>query len=112
MSIKNKNFNKGPALRLSKGFTPTPTLQQHKVGVSLQSKRGFTLIEIMIAITLFTAIMIIGTGAVLQTNSVYKKTQTMRSVMDNLNFIMEDMVRNLRLGSSYHCPSVAGVCII
>ena len=68
-------------------------------------KGGFTLIEIMIAITLFTAIMIIGTGAVLQTNLIHKKSQTMRSVMDNLNFIMEDMVRNLRLGSDYECPS-------
>lgn len=64
---------------------------------------GFTLVEVMIAITLFTAIMIIGTGAVLQTNAVHKKTQTMRSIMDNLNFIMEDMARNLRLGYSYEC---------
>ena len=82
MSIKNINFNKGPALSLS---------------------NGFTLIEIMIAITLFTTIMILGTGAVLQTNAVHKKTQNMRSIMDNLNFIMEDMARNLRLGSSYRC---------
>jgi prepilin-type N-terminal cleavage/methylation domain-containing protein len=75
MSIKNKNFNK-----------------------------GFTLIEVMIAITLFTAIMTIGTGAVLQTNTVHKKAQNMRSVMDNLNFIIEDMARNLRLGANYQCP--------
>ena len=57
----------------------------------------------MIAITLFTIVMIIGTGAVLQTNTVHKKTQSVRSAVDNLNFIMEDMARNLRLGANYHC---------
>lgn len=65
--------------------------------------RGFTLIEIMIAITLFSVIMILGSGAVLRTNATYKKTQTLRAVMDNLSFVMEDMARNLRLGSNYHC---------
>ena len=70
-----------------------------------QFKTGFTLIEVMIAITLFSAIMILGTGAVLNSSSVHKKTQTMRAVMDNLNFVMEDMSRNLRLGSDYVCIS-------
>jgi prepilin-type N-terminal cleavage/methylation domain-containing protein len=64
---------------------------------------GFTLIEVMIAITLFILVMMIGTGAVLQANTVHKKTQAVRSVADNLNFVMEDMARNLRLGRNYHC---------
>lgn len=73
--------------------------------------KGFTLIEVMIAITLFSVIMIIGSGAVLRTNATYKKTQTLRSVMDNLSFIMEDMARNLRLGSNFQCPLSGSVTI-
>ena len=57
----------------------------------------------MIAVALFTIIMTIGIGAVLNSNNNHKKTETIRAVTDNLSFIMEDMSRNLRLGSSYHC---------
>lgn len=64
---------------------------------------GFTLIEVMIAVALFTIIMTIGIGAVLNSNTNHKKTETVRAVMDNLSFVMEDMSRNLRLGSAYHC---------
>ncbi len=68
--------------------------------------RGFTLIEVMIAVALFTIIMTIGVGAVLNSNNNHKKTQTVRAVLDNLSFIMEDMGRNIRLGSSYHCDAI------
>lgn len=71
---------------------------------------GFTLIEVMIAVALFTIIMTIGIGAVLRSNANHKKTQTVREITDNLSFIMEDMSRNLRLGSSYHCGDLtAGI---
>lgn len=66
---------------------------------------GFTLIETMIATALFTVIMIIGTGAVLNANGVHKKTQSTRAVIDTMHFIMEDMARNIRLGSYYRCPA-------
>lgn len=71
-----------------------------------KQSRGFTLIEVMIAVALFTIIMTIGIGAVLNSNNNHKKTQTQRQVIDNLSFIMEDMSRNLRLGSAYHCGDV------
>ena len=69
----------------------------------LPRQAGFTLIEMLIATMLFTIIMIIGTGAVLNTNAIHKKTQTMRAVIDNLHFIMEDAARNMRLGSVFNC---------
>ncbi|MCU0660370.1 MAG: prepilin-type N-terminal cleavage/methylation domain-containing protein [Candidatus Pacebacteria bacterium] len=72
-----------------------------------QIATGFTLIEVMIAVALFTVIMTVGIGAVLNSNSNHKKTQTQRQVIDNLSFIMEDMSRNLRLGSAYHCGDVS-----
>jgi prepilin-type N-terminal cleavage/methylation domain-containing protein len=68
-----------------------------------KQQKGFTLIEVMIAVGLFVVIMTIGIGAVLNSNNNYKKTQTLRAITDNLSFIMEDMSRNLRLGSAYHC---------
>lgn len=70
--------------------------------------KGFTIIEIMIAVGLFTVIMVIGIGAVLKVNEVHKKTQNSREVIDNLHFIIEDMSRNIRLGSIYNCRASEG----
>ena len=42
-------------------------------------------------------------GALLNANVVYKKSQDMRSIMDNLSFTMEDVSRNVRTGYNYQC---------
>jgi prepilin-type N-terminal cleavage/methylation domain-containing protein len=66
-------------------------------------KSGYTIIETMIAISLFLIIVTIGMGSLLNAGLLHKKSQNMRSVLDNLSFIMEDMSRNLRTGYNYHC---------
>jgi len=68
------------------------------------SKRdgGFTIIEMMIAIAIFLIVVVIGMGALLNTNLIHRKTQDMRSIMDSLSFIMEDMSRNIRTGYEYN----------
>lgn len=68
-----------------------------------QKQKGFTLVEVMIAIGLFTVIMTIGIGAVLGVSSTHRKTETMRAVVDNLSFLMEDMARSMRLGDYFFC---------
>lgn len=69
--------------------------------------KGFTLVEVMITIGLFTVIMIIGIGAILGVNSTHRKTQSMRAVMDNLSFLMEDMTRSIRLGGDIFCRAAS-----
>lgn len=69
------------------------------------SQKGFTLVEVMIAIGLFTVIMTIGIGAILGVNSTHRKTQSMRAVIDNLSFLMEDMTRSIRLGDYFYCDT-------
>ncbi len=64
---------------------------------------GFTLIEIMVSIAIFTIIMVMGVSALLNTNTIHKVSNNQRSLIDNLNFMMEDMSRNIRLGYNYHC---------
>lgn len=71
--------------------------------------KGFTIIEVMIAVGLFVIIMVMGVGAVLNTNTSHKQNQNQRLILDNLSFLIEDMSRNLRLGSQYQCPAgIAG----
>lgn len=65
--------------------------------------QGFTLVEVMISIGLFTIIMVIGIGAILGVNITNRKTQSMRAIIDNMSFVMEDMARSMRLGDYFVC---------
>ena len=67
------------------------------------NQRGYTIIETMIAISLFLVVIMAGMGALLNASSLHQKSRDMRSVMDNLSFIMEDISRNLRTGGNYYC---------
>lgn len=65
--------------------------------------RGFTLVEVMIAMAIFTILVTIGITAILGSMSQHKINQNTRSVMDSLNYVMEDMARNIRLSSNIRC---------
>jgi prepilin-type N-terminal cleavage/methylation domain-containing protein len=77
--------------------------QKNKGRKVLSSAKGFTIIETMIAISLFLVIVMAGMGALLNANLLHQKSQDMRSIIDNLSFVMEDMSRNLRTGYDYYC---------
>lgn len=57
----------------------------------------------MISMAIFTILVTIGIGTILTAITQHRTTQDSRTVMDNLNFIMEDMSRNIRLGSNVRC---------
>ena len=72
--------------------------------INLQKNNGgYTIIETMIAVSLFLIIVMIGMESLLNANLIHIKSQDLRSIMDNLSFIMEDMSKNIRTGNSYHC---------
>lgn len=75
------------------GFTPTPK--------SLVS--GFTLVEMLIAVSLFIVVVTISIGALLSVYDANKKAQSSKTVVDNLNLGIENMTRTIRFGSSYYC---------
>ena len=68
-----------------------------------KTEKGYTIIETMIATALFLIVIMTGMGALLNANLLHQKSQDMRSIMDNLSFIMDDMSKNLRTGYNYHC---------
>jgi len=73
-----------------------------------KNSRGFTLVELMVAVSLFAVIMVISMGSILSVFDANRKSQSLRTVMDNLNFTMEAMTRTIRFGSTYHCDSTVG----
>lgn len=64
---------------------------------------GYTIIETMIAISIFSVIATAGTAALLNASVVHQKSQDMRSLIDSLSFIMEEVSRNVRTGYGYRC---------
>ena len=69
----------------------------------VSQKSGFTIIEAMISISLFLVVIMFGMNSLLSANVVHQKSQDMRSILDNLSFILEDMGRNIRTGYNYRC---------
>jgi prepilin-type N-terminal cleavage/methylation domain-containing protein len=66
-------------------------------------RRGFTLIEIMVAVSIFAIVAIIAVSALLTANRLNQKAQAIKLVMDNLNFAVDSMAFKLRRGGNYYC---------
>jgi len=80
-------------------------MQKFKFKKINKGNRGFTLIETMIAMTIFLIVVTVGMGAILNANAIHNQNQATRSILDSLSFTMEDMSRNIRTGYHYHCAS-------
>lgn len=75
----------------------------------LSKQKGYTLVETMIAISVFFIVITLGLSALLNANLVSKKNQYLRSVLDNLSYIMDDISRHIRTGSDILCSSDGGI---
>lgn len=69
-------------------------------------KKGFTLVELLIAVSLFVIVASISIGAILSVFDANKKAQSSKTVVDNLNLAIENMARTVRFGSNYHCANI------
>ena len=80
-----------------------------------KKKRGFTLVETMVAVAIFTVIVTAGMGALMSVLGAYKYAQKGKKAADSVNVLLENMTREIRLGSTYYAfppdisnpPSVA-----
>lgn len=72
----------------------------------LKSNKGFTLIEVMVSVSLFAVVMTISLGAILSIIDGNKKAQAINAVANNLNFSVESMVRDIKTGYAYNCSGV------
>ncbi len=72
-------------------------------GKASGSSRGFTLIEVMVSVSIFAIITTVGIGALLSINNSYKRSRSQRTAVDSLTFILDSMSRDIRTGSQYNC---------
>ncbi len=66
-----------------------------------QSHKGFTLMEVMVAVSIFAIVVTIGIGALLTINNSYRKAQISRQAIDSLSYILESMSRSLRTAQEW-----------
>lgn len=67
----------------------------------VHNHKGFGLIEALVSIAVFSVLAISGTAGVISVIDSNQKSQTLNSVMTNLNTALEDMARSIRTGSEY-----------
>lgn len=65
--------------------------------------KGFTLVEMLIVLGLFSFIMTLATGVLYTTQAINVKLQETQAVLDNVNLSMETISRDIRYGSEFHC---------
>jgi len=73
--------------------------------VPRNQSRGFTLIELMVSVSIFSIVLMMAMGTVLTILDANRKARTLTEVMNNLNFSLETMTRSLKTGVE---PGVTG----
>lgn len=66
---------------------------------------GFTLIEMIVSLALFSVVVTVAVGALLMLVSTNDQLQGEQSVMTNLSFALDSMTREIRTGTFYVCAS-------
>ncbi len=72
-------------------------------GIRFFNNRGFTLIEMMVSVSIFSIVMMVAIGALLTVIDANRKAQALQSVINNISFAIESMSRTARVGTAYYC---------
>ena len=68
-------------------------------------KKGFTLIEMLVSVGIFTVVMVVALGGLLAVTEADRKAQAIKTITNNLSFALESMARSIRTGVDYSCDS-------
>ena len=71
------------------------------------SQLGFTLVEVLVSLALFTVVVVAAIGSLYTVNQASARVNAMRTVLDNLNFGTESMSRTIRTSQNIVCGGVA-----
>lgn len=78
-----------------------------KLKIKNSHMRGFTLMELVVAVGLFSAIAVIAVGALFQAQSINAKMQQTHIMLDGMNLSMEAITRDIRYGRQFHCYNLS-----
>ncbi len=67
----------------------------------IKNQKGFTIVELLVSVTIFTIIVFFSLGSVVIIFSSNRKSESIRSAIDNANFALEVMTREIKFGSGF-----------
>jgi prepilin-type N-terminal cleavage/methylation domain-containing protein len=70
--------------------------------------KGYTLLEMIVSVGLFSVVMLIATGAYLALIDVDRKARATNELVANLAFGVDSMARSIRTGTLYGCGTTGG----
>ncbi len=73
-----------------------------------KTSKGFTLIELMVSMSIFGIVSTISVGTLLVMIDANRKAQSVSSAMSSLSFVLDNITRNVRTGYDYYCSTVSG----
>lgn len=83
--------------------------------MNIHTLRGYTLLEMVVAVGVFSMVMLVATGSYLTLINLDRESRSTTDVMTNLSFVVESMSREIRTGTAYRCdnnqnmPNCSGV---
>lgn len=69
-------------------------------------RRGFTLVEIMVAIMIFSIVCVVALAALVRIIDANKKAQTIKDAVMSISFTMESLTREVRAGTKLYCKAL------
>lgn len=78
-----------------------PLIKTPRNTLNRNVQRGFTLVELMVAVTIFAIVMVVSMGAVFTIIAANRKAIAVSSVIDNLNLAVESMTRTIKTNTNY-----------
>lgn len=73
-----------------------------------KSIKAFTLVEMLVAVTIFSFVVLIAVGALFTVQKISTKTQQTQIILDGVNLSMEQMTRDIHYGWEFHCENISG----
>lgn len=78
------------------------------VKLPMQQNKGFTLIEMLVSISLFAVVITMGVGTLLVIIDANGRAQSMQLIMTNFSFALDSMTREIRTGTNWYCGTYSG----
>ena len=83
-------------------------MQKYNHGNMYGKQGGFSLVELMVAVTIFVIVMIISVSTLLVIIDANAKAQAVNTAMNNISFAVDSITRNIRTSNSFYCASSLG----
>ncbi|AKM83818.1 MAG: seg [Candidatus Campbellbacteria bacterium GW2011_OD1_34_28] len=71
----------------------------------LKTDKGFLLVEVIVAVALFSVVMTVGIVALLSLVQANERSQRFKIVSNNLNLALESISKEIRVGTGFTCDA-------